>query len=102
MRCSFCNKIQDSVATLVSAPGEYASAYICDQCVRICSAAMGETPRPSGQRSVNMPGCSFCHASPDVVRLLPSPGDPPKALICEQCLAVCMSIFEDDDLPLSD
>ena len=33
LRCSFCNKTQDQVRKLIAGPG----AYICDECVGICS-----------------------------------------------------------------
>ena len=33
LRCSFCNKTQDQVRKLIAGPG----AYICDECVNICS-----------------------------------------------------------------
>ena len=33
LRCSFCNKTQDQVRKLIAGPG----AYICDECVAICS-----------------------------------------------------------------
>jgi len=41
--------------------------------------------------------CSFCHKSQDVVgKLISSPSDYPKAYICDECIAVCNSILEDD------
>ena len=41
--------------------------------------------------------CSFCHKSQDVVgKLISSPGDYPRAYICDECIAVCNSILEDD------
>ena len=46
--------------------------------------------------------CSFCHKSQDVVgKLISSPSDYPRAYICDECIAVCNSILEDDksDLP---
>src|SRR5260370_2081698 len=48
--------------------------------------------------------CSFCHKSQDVVgKLISSPSDYPRAYICDECIAVCNSILEDDksDLPAS-
>ena len=48
--------------------------------------------------------CSFCHKSQDVVgKLISSPSDYPRAYICDECIAVCNSILEDDksDLPSS-
>lgn len=41
--------------------------------------------------------CSFCHKSQDVVgKLISSPSDYPRAYICDECIAVCISILEDD------
>ena len=48
--------------------------------------------------------CSFCHKSQDVVgKLISSPSDYPRAYICDECIAVCNSILEDDkaDQPIS-
>lgn len=43
--------------------------------------------------------CSFCHKSERVVgRLISSPSDYPRAYICDECVAVCGSIIEDDRL----
>lgn len=45
--------------------------------------------------------CSFCRKSQDsVAKLISSPSDYPRAYICDECIAVCASILEDDrDLP---
>src|SRR5205814_702129 len=41
--------------------------------------------------------CSFCHKSQDAVaELISSPSDYPRAYICDECVAVCNSILEDD------
>jgi hypothetical protein len=41
--------------------------------------------------------CSFCHKSQDTVgKLISSPSDYPRAYICDECIAVCYSILEDD------
>ena len=43
------------------------------------------------------PRCSFCHKSQDVVgKLISSPSDYPRVYICDECIAVCNSILEDD------
>jgi ATP-dependent Clp protease ATP-binding subunit ClpX len=47
--------------------------------------------------------CSFCHKSQDAVaKLISSPSDYPRAYICDECVAVCNSILEDDrgDAPI--
>src|ERR1700677_2852811 len=41
--------------------------------------------------------CSLCHKSQDAVaKLISSPSDYPRAYICDECVAVCNSILEDD------
>jgi len=37
-RCSFCNKTQDQVRKLIAGP----NAYICDECIEICSEIIDE------------------------------------------------------------
>lgn len=114
LRCSFCGKAQESCQKLIASPDEgyppvgflrrrhrreYPRAYICDQCVARCTAALAGLPTPIGNRPVNAPVCSFCHGGLLPAKLVPAPGDPPEALICEECLAVCRSILEDDLKP---
>jgi ATP-dependent protease Clp ATPase subunit len=44
--------------------------------------------------------CSFCRKSQDVVqKLISSPSDYPRAYICDECVAVCALILEDDRDP---
>ena len=95
LRCSFCHKSQDVVGKLISSPSDYPRAYICDECVRVCFNAIGDTPGPSGRHSVKEPRCSFCRKGSGVVRLQSSSGDPPNASICEECLAICRDILQD-------
>jgi len=41
--------------------------------------------------------CSFCQKTQDAVgKLISSPGDHPRAYICDECVAVCNSILEED------
>jgi ATP-dependent Clp protease ATP-binding subunit ClpX len=41
--------------------------------------------------------CSFCHKTQDAVtKLISSPSEYPRAYICDECVAVCNSILEDD------
>jgi hypothetical protein len=41
--------------------------------------------------------CSFCHKPQHSVgRLISSPSDYPRAYICDECVAICHSIIEDD------
>jgi ATP-dependent Clp protease ATP-binding subunit ClpX len=49
------------------------------------------------RRAEEMLRCSFCHKSQDAVaKLISSPSDYPRAYICDECVAVCNSILEDD------
>jgi len=41
--------------------------------------------------------CSFCHKSQVVVgKLISSPSDYPRAYICDECIAACNAIIDDD------
>ncbi len=41
--------------------------------------------------------CSFCHKNQEIVgKLISTPGDYPKSYICDECVAVCNSILEED------
>jgi ClpX C4-type zinc finger len=54
---------------------------------------MRRTNRPDAESLC----CYFCHKSQDVVgKLFSSPSDYPRAYICDECIAVCASILEDD------
>ncbi len=45
------------------------------------------------------PRCSFCNKSQDSVRkLIASPGDQPRSFICNECIAVCNTILEQDQV----
>jgi ATP-dependent Clp protease ATP-binding subunit ClpX len=44
LRCSFCHKPQDAVKKLIASPGEYARAYICEECVAVCNTMLEEVP----------------------------------------------------------
>ena len=54
--CSFCHKSQESVAKLISSPSDYARAYICDECITVCSSILeddrGQLP-PVSEMPVN-------------------------------------------------
>ena len=53
LRCSFCHKSQDVVGKLISSPGEYPRAYICDECIAVCNSIL-EDDRPE-----RVPGGAF-------------------------------------------
>ncbi len=77
--------------------------YVGHNMKRVPSDAEGPSLSRLGGRSVKRTGsdeslrCSFCHKSQDVVgKLISSPSDYPRAYICDECIAVCNSILEDD------
>lgn len=39
-RCSFCRKHEDDVGRLISNPSDYPRAYICDECIAICTSVI--------------------------------------------------------------
>jgi 1-aminocyclopropane-1-carboxylate deaminase/D-cysteine desulfhydrase-like pyridoxal-dependent ACC family enzyme len=50
------------------------------------------------KRTEASPQCSFCRKPQDKVRkLISSPSDSVRAYICDECVAVCHSILEDDN-----
>ena len=53
VRCSFCNKTQDQVGTLIAGPG----VYICDECIDLCRSIMLDSPefldKEAGQRDAS-------------------------------------------------
>jgi ATP-dependent Clp protease ATP-binding subunit ClpX len=56
---------------------------------------LGRVKNKSGTEEILR--CSFCHKSQDAVaKLISSPSDYPRAYICDECVAVCNSILEDD------
>ena len=50
LRCSFCHKTQEVVGKLISTPGDYPKAYICDECVAVCNSILEDDRReqPAG------------------------------------------------------
>jgi ATP-dependent Clp protease ATP-binding subunit ClpX len=49
LRCSFCGKTQEAVGKLISSPGDFPPAYICDECVAVCNSIL------EGERSEDLP-----------------------------------------------
>ena len=50
LRCSFCHKSQDVVGKLISSPSDYTRAYICDECIAICTSLL-PPPEPPGHET---------------------------------------------------
>jgi hypothetical protein len=45
--------------------------------------------------------CSFCRKSQDSVeKLISSPSDYPRAYICDECIAICASILQDEGIAI--
>lgn len=44
--CSFCRKAQGDVSNLIANPGDYPRAYICDECIRVCSSILEDEAVP--------------------------------------------------------
>ena len=62
LRCSFCHKTQDIVGKLISTPGEYPKAYICDECVAVCNSILeDDKPLQNG-------GSTFRLAKPQALK----------------------------------
>ncbi len=38
LRCSFCGKVQEQVGKLISSSSDYPRAYICDECIAVCTS----------------------------------------------------------------
>ncbi len=54
VRCSFCNKTQEQVGTLIAGPG----VYICGECIDLCRSIMLESPeseekKGKGERDIS-------------------------------------------------
>ncbi len=56
LRCSFCHKTQEVVGKLISTPGDYPKAYICDECVAVCNSILeDDKPESSGPNVFTLP-----------------------------------------------
>jgi len=56
LRCSFCHKSQDVVGKLISSPGEYPRAYICDECIAVCNSILeDDRPEPVSGGAFKLP-----------------------------------------------
>jgi hypothetical protein len=44
--CSFCRKSEGAVGKLLSNPSDYPRAYICDECIAVCSSMLGHPEIP--------------------------------------------------------
>ncbi len=51
VRCSFCNKPQSEVGTLIAGPG----VYICDECVELCQGIINEEPNARKRKNTKEP-----------------------------------------------
>src|ERR1700681_4257311 len=44
--CSFCGKDQSVASKLISSPSDRPSAYICDECIRVCESILDDHRGP--------------------------------------------------------
>lgn len=82
--CSFCQKHEEDVETLISGPG----VYICSDCVVICNDCLAN-PNYLGETDTRFV-CSFCGKQPKTVKKL-IPG--PTIFICDECIELCNEIL---------
>jgi hypothetical protein len=81
-RCSFCNTPQSAVRKLIAG----ASAFICDECVRVCDGIVAQDAMTPGERR-DAAGevwiCLVCkrgNAKPECVFV------PDRGPVCRQCV----------------
>jgi Clp amino terminal domain, pathogenicity island component/ClpX C4-type zinc finger len=94
--CSFCGRAGIEVDHLVAGPG----VFICDRCVQDATelGAREPTQTPSTRLKVvadEAAVCGFCGKSADEVERLVAG---PEALVCDECLALCREIHEEEEL----
>lgn len=83
-RCSFCNSPQSTVRQLI----EGSSAFICDECVRVCSDVVARDATTPGERSHATSAIAIClvckrgKAGPDCI-LVPARGP-----VCLECVDI--------------
>jgi hypothetical protein len=70
LSCSFCRKPENAVAKLISSPSDNARAYICDECVAVCSAVIEDERLRADDRPEN--GQVFEEQHPLLSHRLPS------------------------------
>ncbi len=94
--CSFCGRSGFEVAHLIAGPG----VFICERCVHeaIDRHSPAEAQTESRLREVpataSLLSCSFCgRRRTDIERLVAAR---PPALICDECLALCREIQEEE------
>ena len=56
VRCSFCHKTEDQVRKLIAGPD---GAYICDECIGICSRAWKKNSVCKIMRQIMKQGSTF-------------------------------------------
>jgi Clp amino terminal domain, pathogenicity island component/ClpX C4-type zinc finger len=92
--CSFCGRGGLDVDHLVAGPG----VFICDRCVHDASELDAREPTPTASTRLKAVAdeaavCDFCGKRADAVERLVAG---PEALICDECLALCREIHEEE------
>jgi ATP-dependent protease Clp ATPase subunit len=61
LRCSFCQKGQKTVEKLISSPGEYPRAYICNECITVCASILEDDRSESEMPPLDWPHALLTH-----------------------------------------
>ena len=78
LHCSFCGKSDDEGVKLVAGP----SVFICNECVELCNAILGQPEKPDGHaRTI----CKFCGSFEDLDQMLRILD---KNFICKECMPI--------------
>jgi hypothetical protein len=99
--CSFCGKDRRQVRQLIAGP----HAYICDECVELCTDIIQEeyeseqvrVPEPPGNRSTMLKHsatCSLCHLPAAIGELL---SVAERGFLCAACLEAVQGAAEDSE-----
>ena len=104
VRCSFCQKSQKTVDSLISSQsGKRHGVYICNECVGVCQQILEEVcgereaiKAPDRKYSGQVLRCSFCRKTyEEVEKLISAPREYPPAYICNDCVNASGGILED-------
>ena len=104
LRCSFCQKPQNSVDALISSQAAKAHGlYICDECVSVFQQILEieyleqMAAKPPDRKYSGEPlRCSFCQKThPELRNLIASPLDYRRAYVCNECVSASGQILQD-------
>jgi hypothetical protein len=100
---AFADALKTFSAGMIVSTALFSCAVFCERLIHRhrLGLARSESVRPTYNdektHRERVLRCSFCQKSQDAVaKLISSPSDYPRAYICDECVAVCNSILEDD------